>query len=131
MVSTGEALLDTTILVDLLRRFSPAETWLRTCGNFRFYIADIVVLELHAGCRNAQEKERLDRFCRRFAPLHLVPEDTIWAVEMFRRFRLSHGVGILDVLIAAPAARLEIPLFTCNLKHFEFLPDIQVERPYS
>lgn len=93
MASTDEALLETAILVDLLRRFSPAETWLRTCGNFRFYISDIVVLELHAGCRNAQEKERLGHFCRRFAPPHLAPEDTIWAVEMFRRFRLSPGLA--------------------------------------
>lgn len=131
MASAGEVLLDTTILVDLLRRFSPAETWLHTCKNFRFYISDIVVLELHAGCRNTQEKERLDRFCSRFDPLHLVAEDTMRAVEMFRRFRLSHGVGILDVLIAAPAARLGIPLLSSNLKHFEFLPDIRVERPCS
>jgi hypothetical protein len=48
---------------------------------------------LHAGCRNAQEKERLGHFCRRFAPPHLAPEDTIWAVEMFRRFRLSPGLA--------------------------------------
>lgn len=131
MVSETEILLDTSVLVDLLRRFPPAVTWFQSQRDLRFYVSDIVILELYAGCRNRQERDRIDQFRRLFDPLHLLPEDTSWAVETFRRFRLSHGIGILDALIAAPAVRLGSPLLTCNTKHFDFIPNVRIEHPYE
>lgn len=131
MAFATEVLLDTAVLVDLLRGFPLAQTWLQAHPDLHCYISDIVLLELYAGCRNNQERDRLDDFRSRFAPLHLTADDTIWAVETFRRFRLSHGIGILDALVAAPAARLKLILLTCNLRHFEFIPDIRVQRPYG
>ena len=50
-------LLDTTILVDLLRNFTPAVEWLRANAEHQLYISDIAVLELYAGCRNNEEAE--------------------------------------------------------------------------
>jgi len=35
-----------------------------------------------------------------------------------------------DCLIAAVAARNQLPLYTLNLKDFEPLPDLQVIKPY-
>jgi len=37
---------------------------------------------------------------------------------------------MIDALIAAPAARLSVPLYTLNLKHFQALPDVEALRPY-
>jgi len=43
---------------------------------------------------------------------------------------LSHGIGAFDCLIAAPSFRLQIPLYTLNLRHFASLLGSRVQRPY-
>jgi predicted nucleic acid-binding protein len=43
---------------------------------------------------------------------------------------LSHGVGVLDCLIAAIAIRLGNPFYTFNLKHFQVMPGLDVQAPY-
>ncbi len=37
-------------------------------------------------------------------------------MEQMERYRLSHGVTINDCLIASVAYRLEVPLYTHNIK---------------
>ena len=44
--------------------------------------------------------------------------------------RLRFGVGVLDCLIAAPAFRLQLPLYTHNLKHFTPLLGDLAQKPY-
>ena len=56
-------------------------------------------------------------------------EDLNWAMQQLRQYRLSHNVGILDCLIAAPAHRLQIPLYTRNLKHLEPLLGTLAQQP--
>lgn len=46
------------------------------------------------------------------------------------RYRLSHGVGMMDCLIASTSARLQIPLFTRNLKHLTLLIGALAVQPY-
>lgn len=39
-------------------------------------------------------------------------------MRQIMKFGISHNVGVIDCLIAAPAHRLKLPLYTTNLKHF-------------
>jgi len=70
------------------------------------------------------------RMLARYELVYLTLSDCIWAVEQHRQFRLSHGVGLLDALIASSAARFNVPLYTLNLKHLEPLPNVEAARPY-
>jgi predicted nucleic acid-binding protein len=45
-------------------------------------------------------------------------------------FTLSHGVGIMDCLIASVSYRLQVPLYTRNLKHFTPLLGALAQTPY-
>jgi len=45
-------------------------------------------------------------------------------------FHLSHGIHLQDVMIASVAVRLDVPLYTLNLKHYEPLPGLRAVRPY-
>src|SRR2546429_449874 len=56
--------------------------------------------------------------------------DAAASVDLLKGFRLSHGVGWPDCLIAATALRLGWSVVTTNLKHFSPLPNLQVVRPY-
>ena len=51
------------------------------------------------------------------------------AVEFIETYKLSHGLQIPDAIIGATAVVHQIPLFTYNVKDFDFLPDIILYQP--
>jgi predicted nucleic acid-binding protein len=67
---------------------------------------------------------------RRFQILDVLPTDFDWAIQQAIRFRLSHNVEVMDCLIASMAHRLNLRLFTSNLKHFEPLLGELAQKPY-
>jgi predicted nucleic acid-binding protein len=40
------------------------------------------------------------------------------------QFKLSHGLQIPDAIIGATAVIYKLPLFTYNVRDFNFIPDI-------
>lgn|SRR5574341_42866 len=129
-MSAVDALIDTSVLVDLSRGDPKAREWAAGQGERVLGLHVLVSMELAEGVRDKEELARVDRMLARYELVYLTPSDCIWAVGQHRRFRLSHGVGLLDALIASSAVRLNIPLYTLNLKHFQPLPDVKVLRPY-
>jgi predicted nucleic acid-binding protein len=125
-----DALLDTSVLVDLWRRHPAALSWAETQRELVIGIHVVVGMELVEGVRDNQELAYLDRLLAGYEVVYLTQSDCAWAREQHRRLRLSHGVGLLDVFIASSAVRLDIPLYTLNLKHFQPLPEVKAIRPY-
>ncbi len=125
-----DALLDTSVLVDLWRRHPAALSWAEAQRELAIGIHVLVAMELVEGARDNQELAHLERLLASYEVVFLIPSDCAWAFEQHRRLRLSHGVGVLDALIASSAVRLNVPLYTLNLKHFQSLPDVKAIRPY-
>ena len=46
--------------------------------------------------------------------------------ELYEKYLLSHRPGIADMLIAATAVSYDIPLFTLNTAHFNFIHDLKL-----
>ncbi len=46
------------------------------------------------------------------------------AIELIEHYKLSHGLQIPDAIIAATAVVYQLPLFTYNLRDFDFVPNI-------
>jgi len=46
------------------------------------------------------------------------------ATSLIENFKLSHGLQIPDAIIGATASVHQIPLFTYNVKDFDFIPGI-------
>jgi predicted nucleic acid-binding protein len=65
-----------------------------------------------------------------FEMVYPTDSDMDWGMLQLSRFHFSHNVGVLDCLIAAPAHRLQLPLYTTNLKHFTPLLGALAVRPY-
>ena len=125
-----DALLDTAVLIDLLRGFLPTTRWFAGLGRQRLAITPTVWMETVQGATNRVKRGEAIRFLHQFHIEHPTEDDNRWAMRQLARFHLSHGLHLQDAMIASVAVRLGVPLYTTNLKHFQSLPSLIVERPY-
>jgi predicted nucleic acid-binding protein len=125
-VVTG--LLDTAVVVDLLRLYPPVSAWL--AGQSTLGLSPVVWLEIIEGASDSQAQEKALKLLRRFELIEVMPEDFDWAIRQALKLRLSHNVGMMDCLIASSAQRLGLPLYSRNLKHFSPLLGSLAQAPY-
>lgn len=129
-MSALDLLLDTDILIDILREYTPARHWAQENQNLRIGIPVVVRMELIQGARNQFELHTLTQQLDAYTTLYLKTEDSVQALKWFEQLRLSRGVGLLDCFIAAMAHRLQIPLCTFNNKHYSPFDDVHLLAPY-
>lgn len=69
---------------------------------------------------------------RLFEMVYLTHADMDWSMRQMEQYRLSRGVGINDCLIASVSYRLQVPLYTHNLKDMHvLLGTAAVIQPYK
>jgi predicted nucleic acid-binding protein len=125
-----EALLDTSMLVDLLCVQVDALRWWQTQAETVFGIPVLVHMELINGAANAVERRHLKNLLLAYPAIHLTPEDSAWAQQQHALRKLSPDAGLIAALIAAPARRLGVPIYTLTPEHFSSLSDVEAIRPY-
>jgi predicted nucleic acid-binding protein len=123
-------LIDTSIFIDYLRGNQKAKDWLDSFTEGELVFSVITAAESLAGCRNRQEQDAVEQELACYPTLHLSNAISATALDWYRRYRLSHGVGFLDCLIGASAYQYEMTICTLNDKHFHPFPKIKIERPY-
>ena len=124
-----DALIDTMTVVDLLRAYPLAVTWFGAQSQ-KFGVTKFVWMEIIQGCTNKSDLRKSIRRLEHFTLVQTEIEDIDWALDKLTRFHLSHNVDIMDCLIAATAQRLQIPLYTRNVKHFKPLIGGLCQKPY-
>lgn len=122
------ALIDSAVIIDLLRGHSPALSWLEQQPQLG--ATPIVWLEVIEGARDLQAQRRAVRLLSHFERIPHQEQDFEWAIRRALAFRLSHNVDVMDCLIASCAYRLDLPLYSTNLKHFTPLLGPLAHRPY-
>ena len=123
-------LVDTDVLVDVLRGHAPAVEWFAGLETLP-RVPGLVVMEL---IQDADSKERLTRALKLAAPLPVLwptEADCERALSNFKEYHLSHSLGLLDSLIAACAVGSSARLCTFNVKHYRVVPDLEVMQPYE
>jgi len=56
--------------------------------------------------------------------------DSVQALQWYRSYHLSRGVGFLDCFVVVAARRLDCQVHTLNTKHFRAIPGLKIIRPY-
>lgn len=116
-------LLDTSVVIDILRGAAPAIAYARGLPEPPI-CSEITRVEVARGLRSSERRatERL------FAALLWVPVDepiARRAGELGRRFRRSHqGLATADLVIAATVEELALELATINVRHFPMIPGL-------
>ena len=121
-------LVDTDVLIDFLRGFALAKTFIERLSS-PIYISAITVAELHVGVRNGKERATLTTFLDSLEILPLDAETAANGGLLRRDYGKSHGVGLNDALIAATTLKHKLQLATLNAKHYPMVKQVLV--PYS
>jgi predicted nucleic acid-binding protein len=123
-------LLDTEVVVDVLRGHATAVAWLQGLGPTLLGLPGLVVMELLQGCQNKNEQQRVEQFCRPHTLHWPTDADCQRALQDFATFHLSHSLGLLDALIAHVAVGLGELLATFNVKHYGVVAALTTIQPY-
>ena len=130
-MADSAVLVETTILVDYLRRSSAAADYLDATRMQANLLCSVVTkAELIVGSRTRKELRAIDQLLARFQIEPIGSADSVRALNWLRKYFHAHGVGFHDCLLGATALRLRIPIATLNEKHFKVLPGVRVIRPY-
>lgn len=124
-------LLDTDIMIDVLRGYLPALRWLRVVADQELALPGFVVLQLMEGCEDKRAMQRLQKEIGAYRVYWPTAQDCDRALLTFARARLSHRLDIVDALIAECAIGLGVPLCTFNVRHFRVVPGLVTEQPYA
>ena len=123
------AIVDTTVIVHLWRRYQPAIAWFSTRQVYS--ITTITWMEAMAGGPNKRIQAKTRKLLIGFELVYLTQTDQDWAIQQIERLRFSHSIGINDAMIASVAYRLQLPLYTHNLKDMVPLIDKLAIKPYA
>ena len=123
-------LLDTDVIVDIVRGFSPAVEWIEAAQTSEFAVPGCAAMEVMAGCRNKADQDFVLQSIRPMVRLWLDSRGCEAAFMLFQTYRLSHSLGLLDALIAQVALSHDLPLHTFNQKHFSAVSGLRTIQPY-
>jgi predicted nucleic acid-binding protein len=124
-------LLDSDVMIDILRDYPPAINWLRSLSDEIIALPGFVVMELIQGCNSKAEQQLLSTRLKAYIICWPSHSDCNKAIETFSQFYFSHQIGIIDSLIGQMAISNNLPLHTFNKKHYDPIPELITRQPYS
>ncbi|KAA8482421.1 hypothetical protein BDE36_3477 [Arcticibacter tournemirensis] len=119
-------LCDTNILIHSFNGRDDTVSRLRQIGLDQIALSVITVMELYQGMGNKTELARMKRKIKYFDIVEIDIAISRLATELIEKFKLSHGLQIPDALIGATSVIHNIPLYTYNVKDFNFIPGIEL-----
>jgi predicted nucleic acid-binding protein len=120
-------LLDTCVLVDYLRDHAPAVEFIRQLDDPPS-ISAMTIAELYVGVRHRREQAQVESLLARLRVVATSADVARQGGTFRREYRQSHGLDLIDALIAATARVHGARLVTRNARHFPMLDDLLV--PY-
>lgn len=121
-------LLDTSVLVAIMRRREPALRWANRNAARPFAVATVTLVELYRGATMESDRTQIEAAV---GSVDLIAADgpiAVRAGDIMRDFERKVGLDMADAIIAATAQIAQLPLLTLNLKHFPMLADAR--RPF-
>ena len=123
-------IVDTTVIVHLLRKYQPALVWYDIQAQ-ALGLTPVTWMEVMYGAGSKAKQAFCKTLLSEFTLVHVGASDQEWAMMQMEQFRLSHGITTNDCLIASVAYRLQIPLYTHNLKDMSPMLGNLAVKPYA
>jgi predicted nucleic acid-binding protein len=123
-------LIDTNILIDLSHNYAPALQWATRNPDLALAMPSLVRMEMVMGAVDKVDLARLMRLMRPFPVVYPTDIDAKWAMEQFETYYLSHQIEVIDCLIAAMSYRLQLPIYTRNIRDYSVFGGVATVLPY-
>ncbi len=125
-----KCVLDTDILIDILRGYAPAVEWLATLEE-QPVVVSLSVMELVQGCRNRQELAVVEQLIAPLGVWYPGEEEMQQALRLFQANYLRCRLSIIDAIIGSVCVVRDGVLCTFNTRHYRCIGDLQTLQPYS
>lgn len=116
-------LVDTTVIIDHLRGNNKATIFLE---KFTPRVSTVSIAELIQGSQDMKEQRQAIKTCTGLSEVVLDRRISEKAIELMKKFCLSHGLQFMDALIAATTFLNQSILVTNNVRHFRFIAGLEV-----
>jgi len=121
-------LCDSNVIIDCINHRQ------KTIDDIQGIIGSIAIsivteFEVIAGAKDGMMQKRFEKLLNHYIVISLDSDISFLAINLYKKYRLSHGLDMPDSLIAATAIELDIPLFTYNVKDFRYIPGVQLYSP--
>lgn len=137
MVKEGEGLifLDSSVLIEYFRKTRKENSFLfslQSNDEFKGFLASVVVqLEIYRGS-NSQQNAFWENLFEDFIVVPFGAKTCLQAVEISKELKQKNKmIPLADIMIAATALSLNIPLATVNEKHFATIDNLHIISPTS
>ena len=124
-------LVDTDVMIDLLRNLPQAVAWFGGLGDEVILLPGYVAMELVQGCTSRAELDALEQRISGAMIVWPDPQTCDGALAAYARSRFSHGLGLLDALVGQLAVSLDQPLHTFNQRHYASIRGLKTVQPYA
>jgi hypothetical protein len=119
-------LCDTNIFIHAFNGNEETIEQLKVIGGNNIVLSAITVMELYQGMGNKNELAQMKKKLRYYDIVHVDKFISNTAIDLIATFKLSHALQIPDAIIGATAIVYNIPLYTYNIKDFNFMPNINI-----
>ena len=123
-INKGSVFIDSCIVIDYIRGKTEVKKELDRISKPS--INFIVEMELMQGARNKRELLKIKKLLEKFWLLPMHDGIAKLSTQLIDLFSLSHNLEIPDGIIASTALIYNTPLYTHNIKDFQFIPDIKI-----
>jgi predicted nucleic acid-binding protein len=117
-------LCDTNIFISAFNGRQDTIDQLDKIGLDDIVLSAVTVMELFQGMGNKVELARMKKKIKYYDVVQMDEAISIKAIEFIETYKLSHGLSIPDAIIGATSVVHQIPLYTYNIRDFDFLPEI-------
>jgi predicted nucleic acid-binding protein len=132
-METAKTIIDTDILIDLLRNRKEAVAFVSQLQDKNFLLATTVInqFELHYGAHKSGNPEKnlqaTKKLLNRLQILPLTPRSAQRAGHIFAELETKgQTIGLRDTLIGAIALTREYSVATRNTEHFKKIADLKI-----
>ena len=125
----GEIILcDSNVMIDWINHRQKAIDDLSLI-EAHIAISIVTEYEIIAGAQNKIMQKRFEKLLNNYTIVLLDSDISFLGINLYKKYKLSHGLDMPDSLIAATAIELALPLFTYNIKDFQYIPGLQLYKP--
>jgi predicted nucleic acid-binding protein len=131
-MGAGFVICDSDVLIDYFDKNKPRHFSTKAIMENQIELNNVVIsiiskMELLSGTLNKEMETKVWKNLNSFGLLLINDSISKTALDLFAKYRLSHGLKIPDCFIAATALESGLELFTYNSKDFKFIQDLKLK----